>query len=280
MCRQVACAAVGFSDGVTSQNIVGYQNIDVKNGYQFFTVTFENIQDATKVNIADIKCTKADGTDWLRTGAGSKACNGVIEMRKIDAEGAYGEKIKYYGRNTTDTFGPGWYVDTYDETNLISESNPLMLKPGEGLIVYTSKSDSAAKFILSGSVKLDAMDCNIKNGYQFGGNCTPVTLKLSDVQCLKADGSDWLRTGAGSKACNGVIEIRKVDAEGAYGQKLKFYGKNTTDTFGPGWYKETYAEENLVGGENEITFAPGEGWILYTSKSDDAAKLVIPSAVK
>ena len=274
-----AVAATANAD-IQSANIVGYQNIDVKNGYQFFTVTFEDIADSTQVNVANILCKKSTGADWLRTGAPANACAGAIEVRKIDAEGSYGQRIKYYGKNAADSFGPGWYKETYAEANLISDENPLYLKPGEGLIVYTSKADGAAQFILSGAVKLTAMESTIKNGYQFGGNCTPVTLKLSDVLCQKANGADWLRTGAPANACAGAIELRKIDAEGSYGQRIKYYGKNASDTFGPGWYKETYAEANLIGGDNEITFAPGEGWILYTSKSDDAAKLVIPSAIK
>ena len=243
-------------------------------------MTFENIADSTRINIADILCKKANGADWLRTGAPANACTGAIEIRKIDSKGYYGEKIKYFGKNASDTFGPGWYKETYAEENLISDANPLYMNPGEGLIVYTSKSDAAALFQLSGSVKLTPMDSSIKNGYQFGGNCTPVTIKLSEVLCKKANGDAWLRTGAPANACTGAIELRKIDAKGYYGPKIKYFGKNASDTFGPGWYEETYAEENLVGGENEITFAPGEGWILYTSKSDDAAKLVIPAPIK
>ena len=269
--------AVATAQAIESANIVGYQSVDVNTGYQFFTVTFENIADNTKFSLSEIKCTKTDGSAWLRTGAAANAYNGAIYARKIDAEGAYGQEYIYYGKNAADTFGPGWYVGTResDGSNLVT-GDAVTLNPGEGLIVYSSK--SAAKFQISGGVKLQELNGDITTGYQFGGNCTPATLNLADIQITKADGSAWLRTGAAANACNGAIYLRKIDAEGAYGQEYIYYGKNAADTFGPGWYVGTRESDgsNLVAGD-AVTFAPGEGWIMYSSKS--SAKIVIPSPV-
>ena len=256
--------------------IVGYQSIDISTGYKFFTATFENITDNTKFNLSDIKCTKPDGSEWLRTGAAANACNGAIYIQKIDAEGSYGQEYIYYGKNASDTFGPGWYVGSReaDGSNLVTDDS-ITLKPGEGLIVYSGKT---AKFQVSGGVKLEPMTSDITTGYSFGGNCTPATLNLSDVRITKPDGSEWLRTGAAANACNGAIYIQKIDAEGSYGQEYIYYGKNASDTFGPGWYVGSREADgsNLVTND-AVTFAPGEGWIMYSGK---AAKLVIPSAVK
>ena len=257
--------------------IVGYQSIDITTGYKFFTATFENITDNTKFNLSDIKCTKSDGSAWLRTGAAANACNGAVYVQKIAANGAYGQKYIYYGKNASDTFGPGWYVGdrATDGSNLVTE-DAVTLDPGEGLIVYSSK--TGAKFQVSGGVKLEPMKGDIVTGYSFGGNCTPATLNLSDVEITKADGSPWLRTGAAANACNGAVYIQKIAANGAYGQKYIYYGKNASDTFGPGWYVGDRATDgsNLVTGD-AVTFAPGEGWIMYSSKT--GAKVVIPSAV-
>ena len=277
-----ATALCGAVFGIES-GIVGYQNIDINNGYQFFTVTFENMDTtATTFNLSDIKVKKADGSDWLRTGKSANACNGAIYIRKISASGAYGQEYIYYGKNTSDEFGPGWYVgDRLDDGSNLVSGNSVTLNPGEGLIVYSSKDNGAAKFLLSGNVKLSAMTCDIVSGYQFGGNCTPATLNLSTIQVTKADGSAWLRTGKSANACNGAIYIRKINASGAYGQEYIYYGKNASDEFGPGWYVGDRLDDgsNLVTGD-AVTFAPGEGWIMYSSKDDGAAKIVIPSAVQ
>lgn len=262
---------------VVSSDIVGYQQIDVNTGYSFFTVTFDNITDATKFNLSDITCTKSDGSAWLRTGAAANACNGAIRVRKINTAGAYGQEYVYYGKNASDTFGPGWYVGSResDGSNLI-EADDVTLNPGEGVIVYSSK--PSAKFQVSGAVRLSAFSGAVVKGYSFGGNRTPVTVNLSDIACTKSDGSAWLRTGAAANACNGAVRVRKINTAGAYGQEYVYYGKNASDTFGPGWYEGSRESDgsNLITG-NQVTFAPGEGWIMYSSK--DAANIVIPSPV-
>ena len=277
-----ATALCGAVFGIES-GIVGYQNIDINNGYQFFTVTFENMDTtATTFNLSDIKVKKADGSDWTRTGNANNSCNGAIYVRKVSSNGAYGQQYRYYGKNASDEVGPGWYVGAReaDGSNIVT-GNAVTLNPGEGLIVYSGKNDNATKFLISGNVKLTAMSCSLANGYSFGGNCTPATLSLSDIQCTKADGSAWTRTGNANNSCNGVIYLRKISANGAYGQQYRYYGKNASDEVGPGWYVGTREADgsNLVTGD-AVTFAPGEGWIMYSGKADDAAKIVIPSAVQ
>ena len=148
------------------------------------------------------------------------------------------------------------------------------------MIVYCGK--PAAQFNVSGGVNLQGTTTAIATGYSFGGNSTPVTVNLSDIKCTRSDGADWLRTGFGAaaaNACAGVIFLRKISANGAYGQEYKYYGKNATDTFGPGWYVGERATDgsNLVTKDKNVTFEPGEGWILYSGK--DAAKIALPAPI-
>ena len=217
----------------------------------------------------------------MRTGAASKACNGLIYLHKIAQDGAYGKHYVYYGKNASDTFGPGWYLIERDaEGKNLVKSGEVTINPGEGLMVYSGMNDNAAKFVISGGVKLEPFSGKIKNKYQFGGNCTPVTIDLSKVKCLKPDGTDWLRTGAASKACNGLIYLHKIAQDGAYGKHYVYYGKNASDTFGPGWYLvERDAEGKNIVKEGDVTFAPGEGWLMYSGMNDDAALLELPKPI-
>ena len=109
---------------------------------------------------------------------------------------------------------------------------------------------------------------------------TTLRFRLSQILCTKDDGTEWLRTGAGTKACNGAISVRKISSGGIYGTEYKYYGKNATDTFGPGWYEGDRVDDgsNLITNDNDLKFEPGEGWIIYSSKS--AAKITIPSPIK
>ena len=248
-------------------------------------MTFEDIGSET-FSLSNLKCVRPDGEDWLRTGFGTaaaNACAGAITVRKIASNGAYGQEYKYYGKNSADTFGPGWYVGdrAADGSNLVTTDNDVTLARGEGLIVYCGK--TAATFRVAGGVVLTATTVDVANGYSFGGNCTPVLVKLSEVQCLRSDGEAWLRTGFGTaaaNACAGAITVRKIASNGAYGQEYKYYGRNSADTFGPGWYIGDRAADgsNLITTENDVTFEPGEGWIIYNGKT--AAKIVVPQPVK
>ena len=172
-------------------------------------------------------------------------------------------------------------METWDaEGKNLVKAGDVTLNPGEGLMVWSGKNDNAAKFVISGGVKLEPFSGKIKNKYQFGGNCTPVPIDLSKIKCLKPDGSDWLHSGAPANACNGAIYLHKIEQNGAYGKHYVYYGKNASESYGPGWYLETWDAEgkNLVK-EGDVTFAPGEGWLLWSGKNDDAALLELPKPI-
>ena len=246
-------------------------------GYQFFTVTFENITDAANFKISDIDCTQPSGAAWKDSGSAAQKCTGNVFIRKIDAEGSYGQQYKYYGNTDGAVEKMGWFVGdrASDFSNKVIGESEVTLSPGEGLIVYASK---AAKFRIAGGVRLTATSTDVAIGYQFGGNCTPVALKLSDIGCTQPSGAAWKDTGSAAQKCTGNIFIRKIDAEGSYGQQYKYYGNTDGAAEKMGWFIGDRASDfsNKVIGANEVTFAPGEGWILYASKE---AKLVIPAPI-
>ena len=184
----------------------------------------------------------------------------------------------YYGNTDGVAEKMGWFIGdrASDFSNKVIGDNEVILAAGEGLIVYASK---AAKFRVAGNVKLTSTTTDVTVGYQFGGNCTPVTLKLSDIDCTQTSGAAWKDSGSAAQKCTGNIFIRKIDAEGSYGQQYMYYGNTDGMAEKMGWFIGDRASDfsNKVIGDNEVTFAPGEGWIMYASK---AAKLVIPSAIK
>ena len=79
-------------------------------GYQFFTVTFENITDAANFKISDIDCTQPSGAAWKDSGSAAQKCTGNVFIRKIDAEGSYGQQYKYYGNTDGAVEKMGWFV--------------------------------------------------------------------------------------------------------------------------------------------------------------------------
>ena len=240
--------------------VVGYQQIDVNNGYSFRTVTFKNITQ-TEFDLTEIVPLHADGTpfgesilDW---------CMGNVMVRKIDAEGAYGTPYSYY--SLTD-YGAGWSSDGGDT---IIGKNVMKLKAGEGVIIYCDCADlednpQDAKLQVSGEVVL-APRAEYLPGYSFGGNFTPVAIDLTQIipQRWDADENKWVDFGESLfDWCMGNVMIRKINAEGAYGTPYSFY--SLTD-FGPGW--STDGGDTIVSA-NVLKFAPGEGFILYNDYAD------------
>lgn len=129
LCATVATAATS----VVSSGIVGYQQITIPNGYSFFTVTFDTL-DQTDYNLSDIACLQADGSEWKTTGSATTKCAGAITIRKINTAGSYGTEYAYYSTKSP----VGWY----DGDTLI-EGDAVTFAAGEGFIVYCGKTNGA-----------------------------------------------------------------------------------------------------------------------------------------
>ena len=257
ICAAAMSALCATVFAIESENIVGYQQIDIPNGYSFFTATFENITD-TDFNLSDIACKQADGSEWLASGKSATKCNGTVYVRKIATNGAYGTQYKYYSTKTP----VGWYNGDTQVTGAA-----VKFEPGEGMIVYCGNS-SGATLQVSGSVRLVAANKVVPNGYSFSGNSSPVAIKLSAVACKQADGSEWLASGKSATKCNGTVYVRKIATNGAYGTQYKYYSTKTP----VGWYDG----DTQITGENDVTFEPGEGFIVYCGNSS-GAQVVLPA---
>ena len=113
-------AAVTFAEGIESQNVVGYQNINVPNGYIMLTPTFENV-DASTHTIQDLKPQNAPG-------------DGSVTLQTMSDDGSswVGE---YQWWTEADMGMPdGWYEPNSGE--LASET----LTPGLSTMVYSPSS--------------------------------------------------------------------------------------------------------------------------------------------
>ena len=229
----------------------------IPNGYSFFTATFENI-DATDFNLSEIACKQYNGAEWLTSGSGKTKCAGAVTMRKISTTGAYGTKYEYYSTKAT----IGWY----DGDTLVT-GNAVKFEPGEGVIVYCGNANGAVLQV-SGSVRLEPAGKFVPNGYSFSGNASPVAIKLSGVACKQYNGTDWLTSGSGKTKCAGAVTVRKIETNGAYGTKYEYYSTKTTI----GWYDG----DTLIAGDNDVSFDPGEGFIVYCGNAN-GAQLILPA---
>ena len=239
---------------------MGYQQIDVNNGYSFRTVTFKNITQ-TEFDLTDILPLHADGTPFGETFA--DRCAGNVTVRKIDAKGYYGTTYAYWSVGEE---GAGWSTDD-GETCI--KPGVVKLKAGEGLIVWNDLADIdtddplAMKFQVSGEVDLSPRSV-FGNGYSFGGNATPVEIDLTKIIPLRKDeGGNWVEFGETfADRCAGNVTVRKIDAKGYYGTTYAYWSVGEE---GAGW--STDDGETCIK-ENTVKFAPGEGFILWNDLAD------------
>ena len=177
----------------------------------------------------------------------------------------------------------GWQTYPKDGSSAAAITRgDFVLRKGEGLIITYSKTVDC-KLQVSGEVELTDTSCTIaaatsasSTAWSFGGNFTPNTVDLLDVTPTKSDGSLWPSSGVGQNVLTtGNLTIQKISANGAYTDRCQYVSKGSLT----GWQtypKDGSAAHALVA--NEMTFAPGEGFIVTYSKTVPC-KLVFPSPV-
>ena len=232
-------------------------------------MVFKNVGGGT-FDLATLEVKKNTGADYGTSGMSSIKANGFI-VRKMSTAGAYLTDYHYITCISGSGAVPqkGWYEGG---TNLVA--SPVLLNDGEGVIILTTKSDAA--ILMNGEVDLVCKN-TVPNGWSFSGNSTPKEFKLTDISVIKNSGAEYSASGMGSIKANGFT-IRKISSAGAYLDAYHYITcvSGSGAVAEKGWYKNGNV---LVTSESEdnLTFAPGEGFIVLTTKSD--AMLVLPSPI-
>ena len=252
--------AVATAHAVESANIVGYQNINIPSGYTIATPTFKDVTSGG-FKLSQILPLHQDGDEFGTSG--SRRCNGVIVVNKINAEGNYTKAYSYFTLATK----LGWYDD--DGVKIEGE-NDVPLLSGEALLVNNGYKNQPVLFRVAGEVDLVCLN-GIPSGYALYGNSTPSTIKLSEIVMLHQDGEPFGTSG--SRRCNGVIVINKISAEGNYTDAYSYFTLATKE----GWYKD---DGTKVEGEADVTFAPGEAFLINNGYKNQPVKIQLPTPVE
>ena len=160
-------AAVTFA--LESANVVGYQAITLKPGYNIFAPTFDGVSSTLDIQDLKLQGVPGDGSDviWV-----------------LDSDGIVtGDTYYWFSKEITGAETDFWSAD--GETPL---KRPIV--SGEGFYVYTESEE--ASVMVSGSVKIGNYSKNLIPGYNLTGNFSPIAQNIQNLTLsgVPGDGSD------------------------------------------------------------------------------------------
>ena len=164
MAGALVCAAA-FADGISSDNVVGYQTKDTVAGFNFVIPTFAAINGGG-INIQDIKISNA--TDWSDN------------IQVLDEGGATVASYVYATAAQSGFAADGWISE--DFTSLAD----VTFAPGQSLLIDTA---AAAVITFSGQVSTSDTVVETVAGFNFIGNNTPNAIDIQDITIVGA--TDW-----------------------------------------------------------------------------------------
>jgi len=156
-----------FADGVSSQEIVGYQTKTTVKGFNFITPTFENTA-GSEISVQDIQLDAATATSW------------TDEIQVLDEGGATIETYVYATAEESGLEKDGWL-------NGESQLAPSTLKKGQSVIVNT---ENPTSLTFSGVVGSSATKVQAVAGFNFVGNNSPVSIDIQSIR-LDENASSW-----------------------------------------------------------------------------------------
>ena len=185
-----------FADGVSSQEIVGYQTKTIKAGFTLNTPTFTDVG--------------SDGIDLSNFKLLNAAGDGTEQIQVLDSNGINSTIWVWLNENAG--MEDGWYDS--DSWEPISE----IVTPGQGYLMNVKKDVEAS---ISGAVKQDKTVLNIPAGFIVCGNSTPGDIELNKFKVLN---------GAG----DGTEQIQVLDSNGINTEIWVWLNENAG--MEDGWY--------------------------------------------
>ena len=231
------CAAV-FADGeVTSQNIVGYENISLENGRSLRTPTFYTItSEGYKIN--DIK-----PSDNCKGGDDGNGLQFQLLDEKCETTGT-----TYFWLNYTKKLFPagtkeilGWFTDA-SGADSAKVPDTATLTPGYAIYIKCPYEDATLSF--SGEVKTNETFVTINQGKTILGNPYPTAFQINSLTPIDGDG----KAIVGGSDGNGV--------------RFQFLDKNM-ETTGTTYFWLNYTKKLFPTGTKEIL-----GWFTDASGAD------------
>jgi len=234
------CALAGMASAgdVVSENVVGYNTLTFKQGFNLIGIQFEAVAVGGALDIQKIF------SGVTLNGIDDEANYGDFMQVWDNASGSF-VAIYYWGDNETLELDPAWYDVDF---NLATHA----FKPGDAFWVYTSVGGSAAGAIAAGQVVKTNTVINVKTGFNLLSNPYPIDFVINGTPGVTVNGL----VGVDDEANYGDFMQVWDNATGSF-VAIYYWGDNETLELDPAWYDVDF---NLVTG---VSIAPNTAFWVY-----------------
>ncbi len=222
------CATVGFSD-ITSANVVGYQNKDVRQYLSQQVCTFDQIgAENGSLNIQNLIPVDANGDE----------VSGEVTVQFISAFGVLQNSYTYFEEEGYDEgYVAGWYDDD-------GELAVYTFAAAEAFQIY---SGVAVNFIYSGEVNMAETDVPFRQYLSVQANIRPSAVNIQSI--IPVDDNE--------EVISGDVTVQFISSFGVLQNSYTYFEEDGYDEgYAAGWYDD---DGELV----EYTLTAGEGFKLY-----------------
>ena len=237
---------------VPSANVVGYQKIDIANGFTMIGTSFQSVGVENTISVQDIKASGLTGLDWtFATETGD-----TMQIWDASAQG-YLTMLNYTGDVVTPEMAEmGIEAGKWFDMNTFANAE-MTLENGDAFWILSSA--TGAKVTIAGEVPTTSNSINIVPGFNMIANPYPKAVKVNDLFTITGlTGLDWtFATEAGD-----TLQIWDASAQG-YLTMLNYTGDEVTPEMeGMGIEAGKWFDMNtFANAETEIP-AGGAFWIL------------------
>lgn len=221
----LACAAlligIGTATAAVESDVVGYQNIDIKPGFNMIAFNFQPLE-GEGISIQDFVANKED----LVAGSGTSVADQIQVWDPVK-----NEFTVYFYRAKSGRFsaGPAWVKSTAPTVATAD-----VVQPGSGVWFARPKTAMASTITVSGKITTESNTHEIQQGFNMISSAFPVDMPLNNGPI------DWEACGAVAGAGTSVADQIQVWNPETEEFAVYFYrAKSGRFSAGPAWVKST-----------------------------------------
>ena len=243
-------------------SVVGYQSVNVENGYSLRTPTFYSVGGGDSISIQEFKPVG----DSVPTGEDGMT---FVQFQLLNAQSRIKDMKTYYWHNWTSVpifewedpvTSYGWYETVSGQAE--GDPSSLMVKPGEAFYMQCPVSEVALSF--SGEVRTNQSFLAVNAGYTLLGNPYPCPISIQSITPIKA-GTEGAEIPTGEDGMT-FVQFQLLNAQSRIKDMKTYYWHNWTSVpifewedpvTSYGWYETVSGQAE--GDPSELILQPGEG---------------------